>query len=106
MKKLITRVTEVTFTVTSVNRASIQAKGEVPTSGWIDLQLEGPRLGDGILHFKFVAQPPDNIVPQIITQVSADHSVQLGPQPQDVTVHAETNEMSVRLPAADDPPRK
>src|SRR6266446_5991586 len=100
MKKQIPRVTAVTFSLTSVNRATIQATGEVPTAGWSASQLDGPRLGDGILHFNFVAQPPDNNVTQVITPISAEHSVQLGPQPQDVAVHAQTNEMSVQLPAA------
>ena len=103
MKKQIPRVTAITFTLTSVNRATVQATGEVPTAGWADPQLEGPRLGDGILHFNFVAESPEASVPQVITGISADQSVQLGPRPQDVTVHAEGNEMSVQLPPAGDP---
>ena len=103
MRKQILRVTAVTFTLTSVNRAMIRATGEVPTAGWSDPQLDGPRLGDGILHLSFVAEPPGNKnVTQVITSISAEHSVQLGSQPQDVTVHAQSNEMSLRLPAADD----
>jgi hypothetical protein len=103
MKRLIPRITAVTFTLATVNRAKITATGEVSTAGWSGSQLDGPRLSDGILHFSFVAEPPNNAVSEVITAISAHQEIQLGTKAQDVTVHAEMNEMSVQLPAAGDP---
>lgn len=104
MKELIHRVTDVTFTLSSVNRAIIIAKGEVSTSGWRDPELARPRIGDGILHLDFVATPPTGLVTQVITPIEARFERFLAGEPQDVTVHSATNDESVRLPAQGDAP--
>ena len=103
MKELIYQVTELTYTLTSANQATIQALGEASTPHWTHPELANPRIGDGILHLDFVAQRPPGPQIEVITPISARHSLPLGPQPQDVTVHSATNEMSLRLPAAGDP---
>lgn len=103
MKELIFRIVEVTYTLTSVNRATIVVLGEVSTSGWTEPEIGNPRVGDGILHLDFVAQRPTGIVLEVITPISAKYDQSLGNEPQDVTVHSRTNEMSVTLPAIGDP---
>jgi hypothetical protein len=103
MKQLIYKLTGLTYELSSTNRATLSAQGDAATPGWTDLELGNERVGDGILHFDFVGKPPDGIVTQVVTPVSTKHGVVLGSQPQDVTVHSATNELSVRLPAAGDP---
>lgn len=104
MKELIFRLTDVSFTLSSVNRATITATGEASTPNWTGPELANPRIGDGILHLDFVAQRPEGAVTEVITPIETRYVRQLGGEPQDVTVHSATNEMSVRLPAAGDPP--
>jgi hypothetical protein len=103
-KQLVSRVTELTFTLSSVNRATILATGEVTSGGWSEGELANPRIGDGILHLDFVAKPPENPSTDVLERIEAKHSQLLGGDPQDVTVHAAQNEMSLRLPAIGDPP--
>jgi hypothetical protein len=102
-KQLISRVTELTYTLSSVNRATILATGEVTTGGWTEGELANPRIGDGILHLDFVAKPPEGPSTDALAKIEARYSQPLGGEPQDVTVHAARNEMSVRLPALGDP---
>jgi hypothetical protein len=102
-KQLIDRVTELTYTLSSVNRATILATGEVTSGGWSEGELTNPRIGDGILHLDFVAKPPEGPSTDAIEKIEAKHSQLLAGEPQDVTVHAARNEMSVRLPAVGDP---
>jgi hypothetical protein len=102
MKELIYKLTGLTYELSSANRATLLAQGEASTPGWTELRLGNERVGDGILHLDFVGKPPDDIVTQVVTPVSTRHSLMLGPQPQDVTVHSATNELSVQLPAAGD----
>ncbi len=102
MKQLIGKLTNLTYSLPSVNRATLHAEGEVSTSGWTEPQLDRPRIGDGILHLDFVARSPDGDTLQVITPISTEHAVPLGPQPQEITVHAATNELSLRLPATGD----
>lgn len=103
MKQVIYELTGLTYELSSASRATLLAQGQASTPGWTELELGNERVGDGILHFDFVGKPPDGIVTQVITPVSTKHSLVLGPQPQDVTVHSATNELSVQLPAAGDP---
>lgn len=103
MKQLIYKLTGLTYELSSTNRATLLAQGEASTPGWTELELGNERVGDGILHLDFAGKPPDGNVTQVIAPVSAEHALMLGPQPQDVTVHSATNELSVRLPAIGDP---
>lgn len=102
-KQLVSRVTELTHTLSSVNRATILATGEVTTGGWSEGELTNARIGDGILHLDFVAKPPEGPSTDALEKIEARHSQLLGGDHQDVTVHAAQNEMSVRLPAIGDP---
>ena len=102
MKQLIYKLTGLTYELSSTNRATLSAQGEVATSGWTDLELDNERVSDGILHFDLVGKPPDGIVTEIVTPASTKHNVMLGSQPQEITVHAVTNELSLRLPATGD----
>jgi hypothetical protein len=104
MKELIDNIRGLTFTLSSVNRAKLVANGEVTTGGWTGGELTNPRMGDGILHLDFVAQPPAGPSTDAIEEIDATYLQMLAGQPQDVTVHTTHNEMSVRLPAAGDPP--
>ena len=103
-KELILEITDLKFTLSDVNSATLTAKGNVRTTGWTKPELARPRIGDGILHLDFAAQSPTGGSGDAIAEVEARRSLPLGSQPQDVTVHTETNEMSVRLPAIGDPP--
>lgn len=102
MKQLVGELTNLTYRLSSVNRATLHAEGEVSTSGWTEPQLDRPRVGDGILHLDFVARPPGGNASQVITPISAEYAVPLALQRQEITVHAATNELSLRLPAAGD----
>lgn len=103
MKERIYKLTDLSYTLASVNQATVYAQGETSTPNWTESALSNPRIGDGILHLDFVAQRPDGIQQEVITPIEVKHVLPLGPQPQDVTVHSATNEMSLRLPAAGDP---
>jgi hypothetical protein len=103
MKKFISKLTKLTYQLSSPNRATLLVEGETPTSGWTEPELGNERVGDGILHLDFLGKPPDGMAGQVITPVSTKHDLLLGPQPQDVTVHSASNELSVRLPAVGDP---
>jgi len=103
MKELIYKITDLTYTLSSVNQATIHAEGEASTPHWANPELANPRIGDGILHFDFIAQRPDGAQLEVITPIAAQHILPLGPQAQDVTVHSATNEISLRLPAVGDP---
>lgn len=102
-KEPVLEITGLEWTLGSTNKAILTAKGKVPTTGWTQPELVNPRIGDGILHLDFVALPPLGGSGNAITDIEAELSLPLGPQPQDVTVHTETNEMSIRLPAIGDP---
>ena len=103
MKKIIHKLIELTYTLSAGNTATLRVTGEVPTSGWTEPQLDHPRIGDGVLHLDFVALPPTGNTLQVFTPISTKHVLPLGPQPQEVTVHSSTNEMSVTLPLGGDP---
>ena len=102
-KQLVSRVTELTYTLSSVNRATILATGEVTSGGWSGGELANPRIGDGILHLDFVANAPEGPSTDALEKIEAQRSHLLGGQAQDVTVHASGNEMSLTLPAIGDP---
>jgi hypothetical protein len=102
-KELIDNIKELTFTLSSVNRAKLLAKGEVTTGGWTGGELTNPRIGDGILHLDFVAQRPTGPATDAFEKIEATYLQLLGSEPQDVTVHTARNEKSVRLPAVGDP---
>jgi hypothetical protein len=102
MKKLISKLTKLTYQLSSPNRVTLLAEGETPNAGWTDLELGNERVADGILHFDFLGNPPAGQAAQVITRVSTKHDLPLGSQPQDVTVHSASNELSVRLPAVGD----
>lgn len=103
MRRLIYKLTGLTYELSSTNRATLLAQGDAATPGWADLDLGNEPRGDGILHFDLVGKPPDGIVTQVVTPVSTKHDVMLGSQPQEVTVHFVSNELSVWLPAVGDP---
>jgi hypothetical protein len=103
-KVLIDSIQDLTFTLTSVNWAKLTAKGEVTTGGWTGGELTNPRIGDGILHLDFVAQPPTGPATDAFEEIEATYLQLLAGQPQDVTVHAARNQMDIRLPAVGDPP--
>ncbi len=104
MKNKVSKLTDLKVSLSSVNKALVAAKGEVPTLGWSDSELGNDRIGDGILHLDFLAQPPTGTPGQQISPIEVQRSFPLGPQAQDITVHSETNEMSVTLPAIGDRP--
>ncbi len=76
-------------------KLSITAFGTVPTTGWKDAELI-PHVyiqppPDGIYGYDFVASPPDQSVPQVITPIVAN---KVDPLPDDlkgVRVHASLN---------------
>lgn len=102
-KVLIDSIKELSFTLTSVNRAKIVAKGEVTTGGWTGAELTNPRIGDGILHLDFVALPPTGPATDAFEKIEATYLQLLAGQPQEVTVYTAGNDMDVRLPASGDP---
>jgi hypothetical protein len=103
MKQLIYKLTDLQYTLSGANRATLLAKGETSTPGWTEVELGNERIGDGILHLDFIGQPAEGIEPQVTAPVSAERDRLLGSQPQDITVHSATNELSVQLPAMGDP---
>lgn len=103
MKQKVSKLTDLTFTLSSSNKALVTAAGEVPTLGWTDQELGNDRVGDGILHTDFLAQAPTGLPGSAISPISVERSFLLQGQPQDITVHSETNELSVTLPAMGDP---
>ena len=83
----------------------IVASGTVPTAGWTEPQLlpfvyiQPPP--DGIYDFSFVAKAPREIVPQVITPITADFLLE--PLPDDlrgVRVHASLNNKVALLKTA------
>jgi hypothetical protein len=103
MKEKIYNLTDVTFTLSSPNRATLSATGEASTPGWTELELGNQRIGDGTIHLDFLGAPPAGNVIQVLTPAAAQRTMLLGPQPQSVTVHSASNDMSIQLPAAGDP---
>jgi hypothetical protein len=86
---------------------SINATGEVPTTGWTNLRLT-PRYyvtppRDGLWDFDFVGDRPQGIVGQVVLPVSA-HTVTFAPQWfKGVRIHSATNSVEA-LPARHNPP--
>ena len=76
-------------------KLSITALGTVPTSGWKDAELipyvyiQPPP--DGIYDYDFVAEPPDQPVPQVITPIVANKVEPLPDDLKGVRVHASLN---------------
>lgn len=103
-KKLVSEILEFSFTVSNVNRATVTIVGNVPSLGWSDPELGNDRVGDGILHMDFLATPPPNPAPTVITRITTKRTFPLGPQPQELTAHSATNEMSLRLPEGEQGP--
>jgi hypothetical protein len=103
MKDKVSKLTDLNFSLTSANKALVKAKGEVSTLGWSDPELGNDRLGDGILHIDFLAQPPAGVPGQAISPIEAQRSFPLGPQAQEITVHSASNDTVITLPAAGDP---
>jgi hypothetical protein len=102
MKTKVSKLTDLQFAVSAVNKAVVTAKGEVPTLGWTSPELGNDRMGDGILHTDFLAQSPEGATGQAISPIEIQRSFSLGPQAREITVHSETNEMSITLPSAGD----
>ena len=91
MKQKVSKVTDLTFTLSSPNKALVTAAGEVPTLGWTNPELGNDRVGDGILHADFLAEAPTGGPATTISPISVPRSFPLGAQAQDVTVHSETS---------------
>ena len=76
-------------------KLSITAWGTVPTPGWKDAELipyvyiQPPP--DGIYDYDFVAEPPDQPVPQVITSISANKVDPLLDDLKGIRVHASLN---------------
>lgn len=80
----------------------IVASGTVSTSGWKDAELipyvyvQAPP--DGIYDYDFVAVPPDGIVPQVITPIEANYTLENIPDNlKGVRIHASTNSLVALL---------
>ena len=101
-KQKISRLTKLTFTLSNSNRATVTAEGEVPTGGWKEPELANERVGDGITHLDFDAVPP-GAGTDVISAISAHKVFILGSEPREITVHSQTNEMSIALPSIGDP---
>ena len=76
-------------------KLSITALGTVPTPGWKDGELI-PHVyiqppPDGIYGYDFVAVPPDQLVPQVITPIVANKVEPLPDGLKGVRVHASLN---------------
>ena len=80
----------------------ISADGTVRTSGWKNAELS-PYVyvtppEDGIQEFDFVAEPPDGVVSQVITPISANTIMEEIPDwLKGVRVYAETNQVEETL---------
>jgi hypothetical protein len=100
--QLVLEVTEVDLAILESNPPQLQiaAKGNVSTPGWSNPKLvpyvyiQAPP--DGIYDFDFVAIPPSNIVPQVITPISVT-LVQLAEGARGVRIHASTNSKEALL---------
>ena len=103
MKTKVSKLVDLTFSITSGNKALVIAIGEVPTSGWLEPELTNDRTVDRIFHSDFVGTKPTAAAAQVLTPIRAERSFLLRPQEQQLTIHSETNERSVTLPAAGDP---
>ncbi len=100
--QLILEVTAVDLAILESNPPQLQiaAQGNVSTPGWFNPQLvpyvyiQAPP--DGIFDFDFVATPPSNIVPQVITPISVT-LVQLAEGVRGVRIHTSTNSQEALL---------
>ena len=77
MTKKVLKVLEIELSIEKINPPNlvINAKGEVTTGGWSNGHLLPfvyitPPV-DGVYEFDFVADPPEGIVPQVITPIDA-----------------------------------
>ena len=103
MNKKIRTLESLTFTLTNVNRALVTARGTVPTDGWTEPELGNEHVDDGTTHLDFLATPPRGAAADVISHLEAGCTFFLVGKPREITVHAETNEMRVTLPALGDP---
>ncbi|NMG07743.1 DUF5818 domain-containing protein [Brasilonema sp. UFV-L1] len=77
-------------------KLNITAKGTVTTPGWKNAELIPyiyiqPPV-DGIYDFDFIAEPPENIVAQVITSIEANYLLQSIPDNlRGVRIYASTN---------------
>jgi hypothetical protein len=102
-KKLVSEILDFSFTLNGVNRATVTIVGNVPTTGWTEPVLDNDRVGDGILHMDFRATPPEQ-GGTVVTEITTKRTFFLGGEPQELTAHSETNEMSLRLPEMEQGP--
>jgi hypothetical protein len=80
----------------------ITATGTVPTAGWANPQLvpytyiQAPP--DGIYDFDFVADPPEDIVAQVVTPIQANYQWRNSPAGlKGIRIHASTNSVVFRF---------
>ncbi len=96
-KKKVLEVQDVKLSILESlpRKLSIMAFGTVPTSGWEDAELipyvyiQPPP--DGIYDYDFVAEPPDQPVPQVITPIEACKIESLPDDLKGVRIHASLN---------------
>ena len=82
----------------------ILASAQVPTPGWTEPELE-PRNrkslpNDGIYEFNFLALPPSDPVPQVLSHIEVKYVFPLPPDLKIVRIYARTNNMEARLERA------
>jgi hypothetical protein len=102
-KTIIANLTKLTFTVApSGSRADVKAEGQTSSSGWTEPELGNERVGDGITHLDFLAVAPGASA-DVMTPISTTRTFILTGEPRDITVHSQTNELSITLPQIGDP---
>lgn len=99
MTTKVLKVLEIELSIQEINPPNlvIKAKGEVTTGGWSNGRLI-PFVyvmppADGIYEFDFVADSPEEIVPQVITAINAEPFVWKGfpEELEGVKVYASSN---------------
>lgn len=112
MEKVL-EVTEVALAILESfpPKLRITANGTVPTPGWTNPRLE-PFIfiqppPDGIYEFDFVADPPEGIVPQVLTPIDASYIWENFPEGvKGVRVHAAQNSKTALLDHSGHPDRQ
>lgn len=100
-------VTDVQLSILESNPRQIEviASGNASTPGWKDAHLSPVHYvmppADGIQDFSFLATPPEDIVPDVVTPISAKYRIEQEPEwLKGVRIHAATNSMVAYLDAA------
>src|ERR1700719_1846496 len=100
MKTLVREITDLRFTLSGVNRATVTAVGNVPTTGWTNPALVDSGQANNGIRFDFVWEAPSGLAGQMITAVTAN-TTDL-PEGQEIVVRSETNEKTLQLPNSGD----